>query len=85
VNGVESDRDKLEIARTILLLAHSLEMDAIAEGVETLEQFLILQELSCEYIQGYFFSKPLNVESAVNLLKKPDFKQKIVVDQSLHK
>ena len=80
VDGVENDREKLEIARTILLLAHSLHMDAIAEGVETMEQCQILTNLKCEYIQGYFFSKPVNVETAgkiianTNLLKRTNNK-----------
>ncbi len=86
VNGVESDRDKLEIARTILLLAHSLEMDAIAEGVETIEQFMVLQQLNCEYIQGYFFSKPVNVASAAKLMENTQvFQEKITIKDTLIK
>lgn len=78
VNGVECERDKLEIARTIILLAHSLGMDTIAEGVETIEQFIALQQLECEYIQGYLFSKPLNVTSAANLIRNSkSFQEKI--------
>lgn len=78
VDGVESDREKLEIARTIILLAHSLKMDAIAEGVETIEQCKILTSLACEYIQGYFFSKPVNVEAAGKIIANPNlFKEQL--------
>ncbi len=78
VNGVESDREKLEIARTIIQLAHSLAMDAIAEGVETFEQVEVLKQLECEYIQGYFFSQPVNVKSVSEILLNSNiFKQKI--------
>jgi EAL domain-containing protein (putative c-di-GMP-specific phosphodiesterase class I) len=53
-------------------------MDAIAEGVETIEQLRTLQQLNCEYIQGYFFSKPVNVASAANLINQPNiFQEKV--------
>ncbi|MBE9125505.1 MULTISPECIES: putative bifunctional diguanylate cyclase/phosphodiesterase [unclassified Coleofasciculus] len=57
-----------EIVRTIVTLAHSLRMDVIAEGVETLEQLSELKLLKCEQGQGYFFSKPLTKEAAGKLL-----------------
>ncbi|MEB3283493.1 MAG: EAL domain-containing protein [Lyngbya sp.] len=52
--------DKQEIVRVIVELAESLRMDAIAEGIETKEQYLQLKKLNCKYGQGYFFSKPLH-------------------------
>jgi EAL domain-containing protein (putative c-di-GMP-specific phosphodiesterase class I) len=64
--GVESDRS--EIVRTIITLAHSLNMDVIAEGVETPQQLAQLRSLHCEYGQGYFFSKPLDSLRAEDLL-----------------
>ena len=62
-----NDRNS-EIVRTIVTLAHSLRMDVIAEGVETLEQLKELKILKCEQGQGYFFSKPLTKEAAGLLL-----------------
>ena len=50
----------LEIAQTIIVLAHNLGMDVVAEGVETEQQRLQLKELDCEYGQGYLFSRPLD-------------------------
>lgn len=47
------------IASTIIKLAHGLNMDVVAEGIETEEQKLILRSLSCDYGQGYFLSRPL--------------------------
>ncbi|MEC4985585.1 MAG: EAL domain-containing protein [Oscillatoria sp. PMC 1068.18] len=57
-----------EIVRTIVNLAHNLNLDVIAEGVESVEQLQQLQVLNCKYAQGYFFSKPLNKEAATVLL-----------------
>jgi len=57
-----------EIVRTIVALAHSLRMGLIAEGVETEEQVGHLKALKCEYAQGYYFSRPLDAESAGELI-----------------
>ena len=51
------------IVRTIVMLAHALGMDVIAEGVETAEQLAKLRSLGCEYGQGYFFARPLPSEA----------------------
>lgn len=53
----------LEIMRTIIMLAHTLGMDVVAEGVETQAQADTLQELRCELCQGYLFSQPLTAKN----------------------
>jgi diguanylate cyclase (GGDEF)-like protein/PAS domain S-box-containing protein len=68
IDQMTIDLDDLEIVRTIISLAHTLKMQAIAEGVETQEQMKILQELNCEYAQGYFFAKPLDCLAVEELL-----------------
>ena len=57
-----------EIVRTITSLARTLNMDVVAEGVETEEQAEYLRSLSCEMVQGYLFSRPLNDEQATQYL-----------------
>ena len=57
-----------EIARTILPMALNLHLDVIAEGVETIEQLVLLKKLHCKYGQGFYFSKPLSAEEAGLLL-----------------
>lgn len=57
-----------EIVQTTIGLAHTLGLDAIAEGVETAQQVQLLQTLNCDYAQGYFFSKPVDSEAALNLI-----------------
>jgi EAL domain-containing protein (putative c-di-GMP-specific phosphodiesterase class I) len=61
-------KDNLEIVRTIIKLAQNLKMNVVAEGVETAAQVTALQEMGCEYGQGYFFAKSLPAEKAAELL-----------------
>ncbi|MDF1780543.1 MAG: EAL domain-containing protein [Alcanivoracaceae bacterium] len=63
------------IVKTISSLGNSLGMDVIAEGVETIEQLRAVQELGCDYVQGYLISKPMAVEAATRLinLRMTDF------------
>ncbi|MGC1244813.1 MAG: EAL domain-containing protein, partial [Spirulinaceae cyanobacterium] len=60
----------LDIAKTIITLAHSLGLDAIAEGVETQEQLETLQLLGCDCAQGYLISRPIQGQAVVDLIKK---------------
>lgn len=48
-----------KILMSIINLAHSLKMEVVAEGVETIDQLMILKEMDCDVIQGFYFSKPL--------------------------
>lgn len=70
VSKMNRRSDEREIIRTILLLAHNLGMDVVAEGVETADQANQLLRLGCEYGQGYYFSKPLASEAATELLER---------------
>jgi diguanylate cyclase (GGDEF)-like protein len=70
----ESDKN-IEIISTIIMLGHKLNMDVVAEGIETESQMQKLRELGCEYGQGYFFAKALSIEDATQLLlERRDFK-----------
>ena len=53
-----NERDQL-IVKSTIDLAHGLELEVIAEGIETPEQHAILKRLGCDYAQGYLFSRPL--------------------------
>ena len=58
----------MEIAKTIIYMAHNMKMEVIAEGVETIEQLEELRKLKCDYYQGYWFSKPLGWQEAEALI-----------------
>ena len=68
VSRMSGAEEKREIVKIIIALANSLGMDAIAEGIETLDQLSQLQQLQCKYGQGYFFAKPLSRTEAEELL-----------------
>ena len=59
VRDINDDINDYEIARAIILMAKSLGLTVIAEGVETLEQEQTLQRLGCEWMQGYYYAKPM--------------------------
>jgi diguanylate cyclase (GGDEF)-like protein len=70
VSPIDADGNNCEIVNTIITLAHSLGIKAIAEGVETSHQLTQLRKLGCDEAQGYFFSKPVNSQLAEAFLFK---------------
>jgi diguanylate cyclase (GGDEF)-like protein/PAS domain S-box-containing protein len=68
VMDISSDPRTVEIGRTIVTLAHNLNLVALAEGIETEFQLATLQSLGCEYGQGYLFSRPVAAEMAQQLI-----------------
>jgi diguanylate cyclase (GGDEF)-like protein/PAS domain S-box-containing protein len=73
--------DNAEIVRTIIGLAQNLGMDVVAEGVETPDQIEMLKALGCEYGQGYFFSKPLDMQLAEQFICDTYSPLAIVMDE----
>jgi diguanylate cyclase (GGDEF)-like protein len=63
VSNMEAHEKNLNIVRTIISLAHNLGMDVVAEGAETSAQVNLLQNMQCDCVQGYFFSKPMEPEA----------------------
>ena len=64
VSSMAEDRDKAVIVRTILSLAESLNLKVTAEGIETQELALALQQMGCWQGQGYYFAKPMTEADA---------------------
>ncbi len=60
VSKMSTHSTNAEIVRTIVMLARELDMNAIAEGVETEEQLLQLKKLACEFGQGFLISEPMD-------------------------
>lgn len=59
IADLTSDDKRIEVVRTIIMLAEGFGMDTVAEGIETPDQLIQLKLLKCKYGQGYLFSKPL--------------------------
>lgn len=69
VRDVADDASDQAIIRTIVAMAHTLNLNVIAEGVETEEQRQILLNNGCRTYQGYLFSKPIPIDEFANIFK----------------
>ncbi len=70
VMGMRPTGEGQEIVRAIVTLAHNLDMNVMAEGVETADQLARLRTLRCGYAQGYHFSRPVCAADAEALLAR---------------
>ncbi len=68
VSGLHLKNENLEIVRTIINMAHNLNMYVIAEGVESVEELEVLVDLNTEYIQGYLISEPVAADRIPSLV-----------------
>ena len=68
ISGKAAELNGMEIARSVMPLAKNLQLEVVAEGVETAEQVQELKKLDCKYAQGYYFSKPVSSEDAEALI-----------------
>jgi diguanylate cyclase (GGDEF)-like protein len=64
VSGQGSCRDAAAVLKGIVDLAHNLQMRAVAEGIETMEEAAMLQSVQCDDGQGYLYSPPCSVQTA---------------------
>jgi EAL domain-containing protein (putative c-di-GMP-specific phosphodiesterase class I) len=75
VSGIKLDRswfrvidesaEQREIVRAIVALAHHMDLDVVAEGIETMSQLQRAREFGCDFAQGYGFSRPLEADGAM--------------------
>lgn len=66
---VQDTESKLfNIVEHLQEIAHQMGMSVVIEGVETEEQFIKLSQINCDYFQGYYFSRPLNIDDLKKLL-----------------
>jgi len=68
VKDINTNPDDVTIAKAVIAMAHSLKLNVVAEGVETKEQMIFLQELGCDEMQGYLLSRPVPAEDASRFL-----------------
>lgn len=68
INQMDEGRRSQEIVQAIITLANILDLDVVAEGIETSQQLNLLQAFKCKLGQGYFFSRPLNVQRSIKFI-----------------
>jgi diguanylate cyclase (GGDEF)-like protein len=66
----DSPRDSTTLVRGIIGLAHNLGLEVVAEGVETVDQLLLLRALGCDLIQGFFLHHPMNAAATEELIRR---------------
>ena len=72
VAGVPDDESDAAIVSTIISMAHSLKLMAVAEGVESREHLAFLRSRGCDQLQGYFFAKPMPADAFFTMLSAKD-------------
>lgn len=70
VRDIPGNNDSITIVSAIIAMAKELNVATLAEGVETLEQLQFLKAKGCDYLQGYYFSKPVDARAFTELLKE---------------
>lgn len=63
IKGIVNNTQDLKIVKAIISMCKELGIKTVAEGVETIQQYNILKKFRCDYIQGYYFSKPTSLET----------------------
>jgi len=69
VHDLPDDDDSVAITRTVIAVGHQLQMDVVAEGVETPEQARLLKILGCDVLQGYLIGRPMHADAASEWLR----------------
>jgi EAL domain-containing protein (putative c-di-GMP-specific phosphodiesterase class I) len=69
VDGLASSGPSLALAKSIVRLAHNLQLKTVAEGVEQPQQRTRLAAMGCDHAQGYLFARPLDVAAATEFLR----------------
>lgn len=83
IEDVATDENDEAIVKAIMLLADTMQLKVVAEGVETIEQLQVLNRFNCEFIQGYFFSKPLRNKDFITFVTEYYYKEKFMWELEL--
>lgn len=78
VTSMLENEKTYKLVETIMNIARTMEMNVVAEGIETEEQQAVLTRLGCDYLQGYLFSRPLPAEQVPWLLLQINSERQII-------
>ncbi|MEG5643151.1 bifunctional diguanylate cyclase/phosphodiesterase [Enterobacter asburiae] len=78
VTSMLENEKSYKLVETIISIARTMEMNVVAEGIETEEQQAVLTRLGCDYLQGYLFSRPLPAEQVPWLLLQINSDKQII-------
>ncbi|HEY0783258.1 MAG TPA: EAL domain-containing protein, partial [Thermoanaerobaculia bacterium] len=78
VRSLGGDSGSEEVVAAVIALAHSLDIDVVAEGVEEELQWQVLRELGCDKVQGYLFSHPLPADECRQLALEGDAQRELL-------
>ena len=70
ISGLPQDSENAAITRAIIAMAHGLKMVVVAEGVETGEQLVLLEEYGCDMVQGFYLGRPAPADAVTGMLQK---------------
>ncbi|WP_156492393.1 EAL domain-containing protein, partial [Oleiphilus sp. HI0080] len=69
IDNIECSKAQQAITKAIVVLSNSLDLKVVAEGAENEAQLDLLRSLGCDYVQGYYVSRPLDKEAMEALLR----------------
>lgn len=67
IHGITLNKSDCDLVKATIAMSHSLGLLVVAEGVETKEQYALLRELGCDFVQGFYLSKPMPAKKIMDL------------------
>ncbi|RKZ37169.1 MAG: hypothetical protein DRQ37_02510 [Gammaproteobacteria bacterium] len=82
IDDLVTDPDDAAITMAVISMAHRLDLEVVAEGVETSAQLGFLRKQGCDFMQGYYFSRPVDEEAFANLLAEGRCLEQVAGDRT---
>ncbi|CEG55528.1 sensor domain-containing protein [Legionella fallonii] len=70
IQGINNHSNDLSLVNSIIAMSKTLKLRVVAEGIETEEQLRVMRSLSCDMVQGWYFSEPLSIDHFLSYLNK---------------
>ena len=76
--NITEDQDDQSIVSAIVAMAHALNLKVVAEGADTNQQLRLLQQMNCDQLQGFIFSRPLPYKDILPLLQENKYNASVL-------